>query len=32
MFDFYFEIYKGFGLVFLWVRLLLADKLTMNFS
>jgi hypothetical protein len=31
-FDFYFEIHNGYGLEFLWVSLLLIDKLTMNFS
>jgi hypothetical protein len=31
-FDFYFEIYKGYGLEFLWISLILTDKLTMNFS
>jgi hypothetical protein len=32
MFDFYFEIHKGYGFEFLWVSFLLADKFTLNFS
>jgi hypothetical protein len=31
-FDFYSEIYNGYGHEFLWVGSLLVGKLTMNFS